>query len=85
MCLCVASPRAQRWFSSVTKGIAYEGINIGDLKRLPLPVPPIEEQRRLVGKIEQLMTLCDDLEACLRRAEDRAAKLVEAAVQELVA
>ncbi len=31
------------------------------------------------------MKLCDDLETKLRRAEDRAAKLVEAVVQELVA
>jgi hypothetical protein len=30
------------------------------------------------------MSVCDDLEAKLRRAEDRAAKLVEAAVKELV-
>lgn len=31
------------------------------------------------------MKICDDLEARLRRAEDRAAKLAEAAVRELVA
>ena len=31
------------------------------------------------------MKLCDDLEAKLRRAEDRASKLVEAVVREMVA
>jgi hypothetical protein len=31
------------------------------------------------------MKVCDELEAKLRRAEDRAAKLVEAVVAELVA
>lgn len=31
------------------------------------------------------MKVCDDLEARLREAEDRASKLVEAVVQELVA
>ncbi|MFO0672655.1 MAG: restriction endonuclease subunit S [Polyangiaceae bacterium] len=85
MSLCIASSRSDRWFASVLKGIAYEGINISDLKRLPLPVPPLAEQLRIVAKVEQLMKLCDDLETKLRRAEDRAAKLVEAVVQELVA
>lgn len=50
-----------------------------------LPLPTLVEQRELVAKIEQLMEFCDELERGLRRAEDRAAKLAEAAVQELLA
>jgi len=55
------------------------------LAEMPLTIPPLDEQKRIVDKVEQLMKVCDDLEAKLRRAEDRAAKLVEAVVQELVA
>ena len=36
-------------------------------------------------KVVPLRKICDELESRLRRAEDRAAKLVEAVVQELVA
>lgn len=61
------------------------GISGKQLKAAPVPLAPLAEQRRIVAKVEQLMALCDDLEAKLRRAEDRAAKLVEAVVQELVA
>jgi hypothetical protein len=43
------------------------------------------EQKRIVAKVEHLMKLCDALEATLRRREDRAAKLAEAVVQEMVA
>jgi type I restriction enzyme S subunit len=50
-----------------------------------LPLPPVEEQRRIIAKVEPLMKLCDALEANLRRLEDRATKLVESAVQEMVA
>jgi type I restriction enzyme S subunit len=50
-----------------------------------VPIPPFEEQKRIVAKVEQLMKFCDDLEAKLRRAEDRASKLAEAVVQEMVA
>ena len=52
---------------------------------MPIPLPPLPEQRRIVAKVDLLMKVCDQLEAALRRAEDRAAKLVEAVVQELVA
>ncbi len=50
-----------------------------------VPLPPLAEQRRIVAKVEHLMKLCDALEAALRRSEDRAAKLAQAVVQEMVA
>ncbi len=60
---------------------------ISGKKLYPLLIwlPPLEEQRRIGARMDQLMKVCDDLEAKLRQAEDRSAKLVEAAVQELVA
>jgi len=33
------------------------------VKELPIPLPPIEEQKRIVSKVDQLMALCDTLEA----------------------
>jgi hypothetical protein len=39
----------------------------------------------IVVKVEQLMGLCNELEANLRRQEMTAAKLVEAVVAEMVA
>ena len=60
------------------------GYNTSLLESIVLPIPPLEEQTRIVAKVEQLMRVCDDLEAKLRGAEDRAAKLAESAVRELV-
>lgn len=48
----------------------------------PFPVSIFDA---FVEKVEHLMRLCDALEVALRRSEDRAAKLVEAVVQEMVA
>ncbi len=67
------------------KGVGVTHLHLVDLRRVPFPLPPVAEQRRIVAKVEQLMKVCDDLEVKLRRAEGRAAKLVEAVVQELVA
>ena len=67
------------------RGVAVRHLHLVDLRRLPFPVPPRKEQDAIVAKVEQLMKVCDQLEERLRRAEDRASKLVEAVVQELVA
>jgi type I restriction enzyme S subunit len=52
---------------------------------MPVPLPPLAEQKRIVAKVDALMTLCDALEASLRRAEDTARKLADALVAELLA
>lgn len=56
-----------------------------DLYSVQIPVPTLDEQKRLIAKVEQLMKLCDDLEAKLQRSEITASKLVEAVVAEMVA
>ena len=79
------SPQARRFIEESARGVAMDGLNISILRTLPIPLPPREEQVWLVAKVEQLMKLCDDLEAKLKRAEETAAKLVEAVVAEMVA
>jgi type I restriction enzyme S subunit len=60
-------------------------LSVGKIRGIWWPVPPLSEQKRIVAKVEQLMKLCDDLEAKLLRAEDSASKLMEAVIQEVVA
>lgn len=66
-------------------GITRTRINLANFKAVWVPLPPLAEQRRIVAKVDQLMALCDALEAGLRRKEQAAAKLAEAVVAELVA
>jgi type I restriction enzyme, S subunit len=54
------------------------------LAMMKVNIPPLVEQQRIVVKVEQLMKLCNDLEARLRRAEQKASELAEAVVRELV-
>jgi type I restriction enzyme S subunit len=58
-------------------------INQTALKSLPLPIPPVAEQRRIVSKAEQLMALVDELESHLADFGTTAANLVSAIVAEL--
>jgi len=52
---------------------------------IPTPLPPLNEQRRIVAKVDQLMALCDDLETKLQKSQKRNHQLMEAAVVEMLA
>lgn len=79
------SPVGQRLLGIGQTGIAQPNVNAVTIRSFPLLLPPLEEQRRIVAKVDALMKLCDDLEAKLRAKEAAASKLVEAVVRELVA
>lgn len=49
-------------------------------EQLPVPIPPREEQDRIVKVIERAMTLCEQLEASLHARAERAARLAESLV-----
>jgi len=60
------------------------GIAGRELKMTPIPVAPLEEQKRIVDKVNQLTSLCDELETKLRQAEAQSDKLMIAAVQHVL-
>ncbi|HHJ1296269.1 TPA: restriction endonuclease subunit S [Pseudomonas sp. H2] len=67
-------------------GGAQPNLNLGKIKETVLPLPPVIEQHRIVAKLDQLMTLCDQLKARLTQArqlnEQLASTFVERAVTE---
>lgn len=45
------------------KGIGISNMSSKALAMIPFPLPPLEEQSRIVAKVDELMALCDKLEA----------------------
>lgn len=66
----------------IPKGAALKHLHLVDLRKLPLPVAPLTEQRRIVEKVGKLMALCDRLEACLRSEDERRSGLLTAILSE---
>jgi len=77
------SPPVQNYWASFSKGAAVQGLNIGDLRPTPIPLPPLAEQHRIVAKVDALMSLCDTLEARLTAARDVHGQFAAAAVHHL--
>jgi type I restriction enzyme S subunit len=57
----IGADASQRWLNRVEKGVAYTGINIEDLRKLPIEFPSVEEQREIVRRIETAFALIDRL------------------------
>lgn len=75
----IGNLRSQNWLTGVARGVAYTGINIADLKRLPVPVPPVEEQLEIVRRVEQLFALAEQVDGRITSA-DRQVKRAPQAV-----
>ncbi|MCC6140081.1 MAG: restriction endonuclease subunit S [Nitrospira sp.] len=83
--LALTSDYFQEQVLSNASGSATPIINKGKWERIPIPLPPLVEQRRIVAKVDQLMALVDELETQLIASCATAEKLMEAVVSELTA
>ncbi|TFL15233.1 restriction endonuclease subunit S [Pusillimonas caeni] len=71
------SPIFRASFIAAMTGI-IGGVSIAKFVEIPIPLPPLEEQHRVVSKINELMARCDELEK-LRTAQQGARLTVHAA------
>jgi type I restriction enzyme S subunit len=58
------------------------GISQTDLRSTPIPVPPVEEQARIVDVVDQLLPLCDNLNMLLFETDEHGEQLLEAALRD---
>ncbi|MBK9441882.1 MAG: restriction endonuclease subunit S [Comamonadaceae bacterium] len=71
----VASDATQKWLAGMEKGIAYVGINIEDLRNLPIRLPSLPEQAEIVRRVETLFAHADRIEARYTAARAQAQRL----------
>ncbi len=82
--LCILSPYTQSLVWGRQVGMAREGLSKKVLERFEIPLPPLEEQKRIVAKVDQLMALCDELEARQQKQQQGRVRLNDAALEALL-
>jgi type I restriction enzyme S subunit len=77
-------PEFLEYVSSRTYGINLPRIGTEDARRALIPLPPLHEQKRIVAKVDQLMALCDELEAQQQKKQEARLHLNSAALDKLL-
>ncbi|MDL5515068.1 restriction endonuclease subunit S [Arenibacter sp. M-2] len=70
-------------FTNAT-GSTIKNVSLKSMRELPIPLPPKEEQNRVVLKIEELMNLCDQLEKQRDSKSDILSKINNSAIDKLI-
>ena len=66
-------------------GGAQPFVSLGFLRKLVIALPPIEEQHRIVSKVDELMAICDALKDRLNDAQTTQIQLADVIVEQAVA
>jgi type I restriction enzyme S subunit len=69
---------------NITQQTGQANFNGTKLSTTLIPIPPFEEQKRVVAKVDELMLLCDELENYLVIREKSREKLLRVAIQDVV-
>lgn len=81
--LSLIAPFFQRVIDHVQVGVSREGLSMQRLRQFPMLIPPLAEQHRIVAKVDELMALCDRLEAAQTERESRRDRLAASSLHRL--
>ena len=75
--IAIMCEQVQQQLVNAATGMTATGIKASKLKEIPVPIPPIEEQHRIVAKIDELMALCDQLKSRISESNQLQQKLAD--------
>ena len=81
--LVLKSPSTMENVDRLMYGMKMPRLGTSDAVLLNFPLPPLAEQQRIVAKVDELMALCDQLEAARNEREARRQRLTAASLQRL--
>ena len=67
----LASPSVQRMIDEIQVGATRQALTKAMIEQFAIPLPPLAEQKRIVAKVDELMALCDRLEAQQQEREEK--------------
>ena len=82
--LFLESPFYWKQLYSKSMGTGQPNVNATSLKSLYIPIPPLNEQQRIVEQVEHLMKMCDRLEEQQKKRRESCIRLNEGAIAQLL-
>jgi type I restriction enzyme S subunit len=80
LAMLIGAPMARTYLGGASVGATMQNLNQSILAKMPVGVPPLAEQKRIVAKVDELMALCDRLEAQQQEREAQHTVLARAAL-----
>lgn len=77
----IRNTNSQNYLKRIARGVAVKGVNIGDVKPMPIALPPFAEQRRIVAEVERRLSVVDALESAVFANIQRAIRLRQSVLQ----
>lgn len=77
LAIYLESPMVQSWLHSNYRGIDMPGLNLKDVRRLPVALPSKEEQTEIFRRVKELFTFADKVEAQVNTARERVNNLTQ--------
>jgi len=74
------SPLMRAMSEAGTEGVGNKNLVLRKIRRFPVPLAPLPEQKRILERVGVLLAVCDELETNLTHAEEASEELVEAVV-----
>ena len=83
LCLVINSPFVRKQSQDGTEGVGNKNLVLRKINAFNVPIPPLNEQRRIVARVEELRHLCAQLRERLTSARRTQSQLAEALVAEV--
>ena len=83
--LALTEPHLLQRASEHAVGLTVKHLRVGDVENLNIPVPPLDEQYRIVARAHELIALCDQLKTNMQQSQQTNLQLANAIVERAVA
>jgi type I restriction enzyme, S subunit len=80
----INSPLVKKYSKDGTEGVGNKNLVLRKIREFIVPFPPLDEQKRIVEKIDELMRLCDLLEKQRDSKNDLLSKINSSAINKLL-
>jgi type I restriction enzyme S subunit len=73
----------QKFLDNNAASTTISYLNKTKCESIPIPLPPLPEQHRIVAKVDQLIALCDRLETKIEQTTDKRTSLLDAVMAKI--